>query len=232
MLISLCQNLHRNARDYNCAVLDFVRVMGDETQNVYIREVAGNAAVKFFLEQKKTNIETMQKNLCLTEEQIKQIEDMRYKFSMWMSIYSYWLYMEVNATEEEIDTIEDRTRPEFWGTPVTAEELARRPVSLRVALYLARQYYAASGETVLRAWEHPDYWLFYGAKSNEKPCAKNQPVSVSKWTSELKSIFWLSKSSKKLFDEAKEIKSNIITRDDAYTYSEKAKPITQNSPTK
>lgn len=232
MLISLCQNLHRNARDYNCAVLDFVRVIGDETQNVYIREVAGNAAVKFFLEQKKTNIETMQKNLCLTEEQIKQIEDMRYKFSMWMSIYSYWLYMEVNATEEEIDTIEDRTRPEFWGTPVTAEELARRPVSLRVALYLARQYYAASGETVLRAWEHPDYWLFYGAKSSEKPCAKNQPVSVSKWTSELKSIFWLSKSSKKLFDEAKEIKSNIITRDDAYTYSEKAKPITQNSPTK
>ena len=230
--IPLCQNLHRNARDYNCAVLDFVRVMGDETQNVYIREVAGNAAVKFFLEQKKTNIETMQKNLCLTEEQIKQIKDMRYKFSMWMSIYSYWLYMEVNATEEEMDTIEDRTRPEFWGTPVTAEELARRPVSLRVALYLARQYYAASGETVLRAWEHPDYWLFYGAKSNEKPCAKNQPVSVSKWTSELKSIFWLSKSSKKLFDEAKEIKSNIITRDDAYTYSEKAKPITQNSPTK
>lgn len=78
-------------------------------------------------------------------------------------------------------------------------------VTYEEALAQAKAYYQKSGEVVVKAWDHPDYWIFYGDAGDGRTKFGGQPISVSKTNGSLELLFIPSKEGFALFNVAEPI---------------------------
>ena len=70
------------------------------------------------------------------------------------------------------------------------------------ALAKAQAHYRKSNEVVTKAWDHPDYRIFYGDANNGLTKIGGQSISVSKETGEIKTVYLPSAEGFAIFDAA------------------------------
>lgn len=74
------------------------------------------------------------------------------------------------------------------------------------ALALANAYYRKSGEFIVKAWEHPDYWIFFGNDNSGQPKIGGRPITFSKKNGKRSSLFLFDVKDAAILDAATPIK--------------------------
>lgn len=83
--------------------------------------------------------------------------------------------------------------------------IENKNVDFDTLLIAVKEYYATFGEVLVKAWNHPDYWIFYGDNGSGKPCIGGQPIAFSKNTGERQLLPLFTKEGNKILSEATEI---------------------------
>ena len=88
---------------------------------------------------------------------------------------------------------------------ITKLIIENKNIEFDTLLEAVRKYYATFDEVLVKAWNHPDYWIFYGDDGSGKPCIGGQPIAFSKNTGERQLLSLFTKEGNKIFSEATEI---------------------------